>query len=158
MWFYKRFIESDLDYDPAVLRTVYAECIFTHYESVNDSSESRSEVCIMCRAWLLSDEWVDVWSRSHPSVYLCSSIYEQLPYHSLIGDAWRRCSVWLDRDFAAYRATRGHIHSKWKLYAWMKSLCVKDGSWVSFPKCSHVTRVLFVIGTLLGESWERWFS
>ena len=56
MRFYERFIESDLDYDPAVLRTVYAECIFTHYKSVNDSSESRSEVCIMCRAWLLSDE------------------------------------------------------------------------------------------------------
>ena len=27
MWFYERFIESDLDYDPAVLRTVHAECI-----------------------------------------------------------------------------------------------------------------------------------
>ena len=27
MWFYERFIESDLDYDPAVLQTVHAECI-----------------------------------------------------------------------------------------------------------------------------------
>ena len=176
MWFYKRFIESDLDYDPAVLRTVYAECISTHYESVNDSSESRSEVCIMCRAWLLSDEWVDVWSRSEwmcgPGVTLLSTcvpvsmsnypiirlsvMHEDVAVYDLI---WRCCSVWLDRDFAAYRATRGHIHNKWKLCAWMKlDLCVKDGSWVSFLKCSHMTCVLFVIGTLLGESWERWFS
>ena len=50
MRFYERFIESDLDYDPAVLRMVHAECISTHYESVGDSSESCSEVCIKCRA------------------------------------------------------------------------------------------------------------
>ena len=37
MWFYERFIESDLDYDPAVLRTVHAECISTHYASVGDN-------------------------------------------------------------------------------------------------------------------------
>ena len=94
-------------------------------------------------------------SMSNYPIIRLSVMHEDVAVYDLI---WRCCSVWLDRDFAAYRATRGHMHSKWKLYAWMKPLCVKDGSWVSFPKCSHMTCVLFVIGTLLGESWERWFS
>ena len=55
----ERCIESDLDYDPAVLRTVHAECISTHHESVGDSSESCSGVCIMVEHdFYLMSEWM----------------------------------------------------------------------------------------------------
>ena len=55
----ERCIESDLDYDPAVLRMVHAECTSPHHESVGDSSESCSEVCIMVEHdFYLMSEWM----------------------------------------------------------------------------------------------------
>ena len=74
---------------------------------------------VRCALWIednvyLMSEWV-----CGPGVtflFTCVPEFQNLwvttvPYHSLIGDVWRRCSVWLDRDFAAYQATRGLIHN-----------------------------------------------
>ena len=48
-----------MDYDPAVLRTVHAESTSTHLESVGDSSESCSGVCIMVEHdFYLMSEWM----------------------------------------------------------------------------------------------------